>query len=176
MNSSSGPGPFVVTYQATLTASSRAILIDLSDTTNFPHSNTGATVLHQLNIMAALTGTGKLWAYQIGVVVENDGTDGTVKCISGGWREAATVYVADRFVYPGNGLDLTVDTTNNKLVKVCTNLELADDANYKNDASLATPHGTNAAPAVGDLVLELTEVVDTGTLLFAVTAHYDTKA
>ena len=163
-----------------LDASTPYVLVDLSDTTNFPHNGTAEIILCGLALNAEKASDGQfdIW---VGVVIENDGTDGTAKWIHCFHLESVVnpTDSTDRRSFeidfsrgspvPG-GLDLKV--TSGALVYVVTNLSQASHANWKNDTNRVSPVGATTKPGVGDLVVWVEETGGTGTIDFCLTALY----
>jgi len=158
-------------YQATLTfsavdADTPYVLVDLSDTTNFPHSESNYIVLRGLNVV---TDNANFDVY-VGVVVENDATDGTAK-----WLYYASGITSESFRVPEHGIALAVDTANARLRFVRTNSEQADSVNWQNDTNRVSPVGSTTKPGVGDLVLWLDETAGAETVTGRVDVYYDTE-
>lgn len=178
-------------YAATLGAEGVAadtayVLVDLSDTTNYPHSATAE--LHLLGLLLnaenLTDGDYDIW---IGVVTENDATDGSASWVH--CFHAESVWNATDstgrlapvpldFTLGGHvpeGINLNV--TSGALTKFVTNLTQADNANWQNDTGLASPvgaaGGATGKPGVGDLVVWVEEVTG-GTLDFCITVQYST--
>jgi len=176
-------------YAATLGAEGVAadtayVLVDLSDTTNYPHSGTAELHLLALLLNAETVDDGDydIW---VGVVTENDATDGSVSwvhCFHAQHVQNPTdstgrlaAVMAD-FTLGGSvpeGINLNV--VSGALTKFVTNLTQADNANWQNDTGLASPvgaaGGTTGKPGVGDLVVWVEEVTG-NTLDFCITAIY----
>jgi len=172
---SMGPFTAVLGNVSDLAASTMYQLIDLSDDTNFPHTATGAIVLKRLRFHEEKKTDGRFIVY-VGVVTENDGTDGTAD-----WLHAFIVEAdgnptdgTDRFAQELEfNLNLEVDT--GVLVNYVTNLQLADNALLKNDVARTSPVGS-ANPAAGDLMVYVHETSDGGTINFTISADYNTVA
>ena len=135
-----------------------------------------------------MTGGGSAnWQVLIGVVVENDATDGTAEWIAGPlFSFAGAAIEKSSWTWEYNfdteknrfsgmrlpGKDLTVDTTNKCLAKTQTNLKQSDSANWQNDTNRTSPAGTTTKPGVGDLVVFIDELGGSATIAFAVIAVY----
>lgn len=163
------------------------VLVDLSDTTNFPHTNTSEIHLLGLVVSAekASDGVYDIW---VGVVIENDGTDGSaewVHCFHIEHIPNNATETTDRFQAV---VDFTLGGANPEGVnlavrsgatpRIVTNLSQANSANWKNNAGLASPVGVaggdTGKPGAGDLVVWVEEVSGSGTIDFCVTAIYET--
>lgn len=165
-----------------IAASTPYVLVDLSDITNFPHGNTAE--IHLLGLILttekASDGAFDIW---LGVVTENDATDGSVTWVH--CFHVEHVFNAtdddDRyareidFTLGGSipeGINLNV--TSGALTKFASNLTQADNASWQNDVNRTSPVGATTKPGVGDLVMWVEETADGGTLDFCITAIYST--
>jgi len=161
-----------------LTADEAYVLVDLSDTTNFPHTETGKIRLLRIEVdwEADTNGTGKLY---IGVISEVDATNGTAI-----WLDAIRMHTDEdgtdstdkrHLVREYYGLDLEVDTANDILYHVVTNSTQAGNVNWQTDVALDSPVGnTSSAPGEGDLVAWLDYTA--GNVYFTIKAFYWTEA
>lgn len=163
-------------------ASTAYVLVDLSDSTNFPHSNTAWINLLGLifNSEGASDGIFDVW---VGVLTENDTTDGSATWVHVFHLESQfnatddTNRYADEidFTLGGSNPDgLNLKIVSGALVYFAGNQTQANNVNWDSDANLASPVGTTTNPGVGDVVVYVEEVTDTGTLDFSVTAIYET--
>lgn len=142
-------------HLASVAATTPYILVDLSDTTNYGHTNTNAVLVLGLAIHGiATSGTFKI---QVGVIVENDATDGTARFFKSAFISSG---VSAEFIDYDEGLDLGV--TSGALDNAVTNAADANSVNWQNDVARVGPGG-NANPAVGDVVVLVT-VVSAGAL------------
>jgi len=162
-------------------ASTPYVLVDLSDTTNFPHEMTNA--LHLLGLILhaekASDGVFDIW---VGVVKENDATDGSVEWVHVYHLEASgnATDSTDRFA---QSIDFTLgghdqDGINLLIVggatpHLATNQAQASNVNWQNDTDRASPVGSTTKPGVGDLVVWIEEVSGTGTIDFVLSAIYE---
>jgi hypothetical protein len=161
-------------------ASTPYVLVDLSDVTNFPHGKTQEIHLLGLILDAekASDGVFDLW---VGVVIENDGTDGSVEWVHVFHMESVAnpTDSTDRFYAE---IDFTLggsnpDGLNCAVVDGATpwfagNQSQADNGSWQNDTNRVSPVGSTTKPGVGDLVVWAEEVTDGGTLDFSITAIY----
>lgn len=157
-----------------LTATTPYVLVDLSDTTNFPHVST--TGLHLLGLILSTEKAGDgqhdVW---VGVVTENDATNGSatwVHCFHIEKVNNPTDSTDQRFMTAdfGAGIDLTV--ISGALAGFASNLTQAGNVNWQNDTNRVSPVGSTTKPGVGDLVLWVEEVGGTGTIDFCLTVLY----
>lgn len=173
---------FVVTLGVEALADSTPyVLVDLSDVTNFPHSDTIELHLLGLDIMAekASDGVFDIW---IGVVTENDATDGSVtwarvfhlESVHNPTDSTDRFHASEDYTRGGSvpeGINLNV--TSGALTKFASNLAQANNVNWQNDTNRTSPVGATTKPGVGDLVMWVEEVSDTGTIDFCVTVTYE---
>jgi hypothetical protein len=176
---------YTAVLQAEAVAASTAyVLVDLSDTTNFPHEDTGHIEVLGMVVSAETHGDGifDLW---FGVISEVDATNG-----SADWFQVLHVENRDnatddtgRFFeqidYTFSGVNpqgvncLVVSEATPHLI---TNITQDGNTNWQTDTGLASPAGAAAGatgkPGAGDIVLWAEEVTDGGTLDFCVTLQY----
>jgi len=168
-------------------ASTAYVLVDLSDVTNYPHAKTAE--LHLLGlILEAEKASDGIYDIWVGVVTENDATDGSVQWIH--------VFHLESVVNPTDSTDrfhAEVDFTlggrnpeginclvaSGALTHFVGNQSQADNGNWQNDVGLASPVGAAAGatgkPAAGDLVVWVEEVTNGGTLDFSLTGIYEAQ-
>ena len=163
-----------------VSASTPYVLIDLSDATNFPHTPTNYIDLLALFLNAEKAGAGvyDLW---VGVVTENDNTDGSVNWLHVFHLQhvANVTDSTDRFAQSvdftlgGANVDgLRCEIASGSQVGFVGNQGQADSANWDANVNRVGPAG-NAMPAVGDIVVWVEEVSGSGTLDFSLTAIYE---
>lgn len=166
-------------------ASTAYVLVDLSDTTNYPHDRTSEIHLLGLDFNAekASDGVYDVW---VGVIIEVDDTDGTAEWIHVFHLESVlnATDSTDRF---SQQLDFTLGGANSEglncsvaggaLTRIVTNQQQADSSNWQTDTGLASPvgaaGGATGRPGVGDLVVWVEEVSGTGTIDFSIKAIYE---
>ena len=85
-------------------ASTAYVLVDLSDTTNFPHANTRAIVLHDLYLTGEKASTG-IYDIWVGVVTEVDATNGSVDWLQVWWCQDTVVLLS--MFHPWQNTSLT---------------------------------------------------------------------
>jgi hypothetical protein len=169
-------------------ASTAYVLVDLSDTTNFPHLGTDHLYLQKLILNTEKAGDG-VYDIWIGVITEVDATNGTAEWIQCFHLESVhnATDSTDRFsaemdfstLANPDGMDLTVNaaTAGSETLRfVLTNSSQAGNTNWQTDTGLASPAGAAAGatgkPGAGDLVMWVEEVSGTGTIDFFITAIY----
>ena len=173
---------FVVNLGAeAVAASTPYVLVDLSDTTNFPHGLT--TELHLLGLIleAEKAGDG-VYDIWIGVVTENDATDGSVDWVHVFHLEHVAnatdstdraAQVVDFTLGGGNPQGINCNVTGGAMTKFAGNQSQASNGNWQNDTNRASPVGSTTKPGVGDLVAWVEEVSGSGTLDFSLSAVYE---
>lgn len=162
-------------------ASTPYVLVDLDDVTNFPHADANWLNLLalQLNTEKASDGAFDIW---VGVITENDGTDGTAQWIHVFHIEAIgnPVDSTDRFVdcvdFTNGGATpdgIICKVTSGAMPYFAGNQVDADNVNWQNDTNRTSPVGATTKPGVGDIVVWVEEVSGTGTIDFSLTAWYE---
>ena len=176
---------FVVNLGAEgVTASAAYVLIDLSDSTNFPHVNTGAVDLLSL-ALSAETKTDGQYDIWVGVVTENDAVNGSatwLHCFHCENRDNATddtghFYAELDFTAGGCAPDgLRCEVASDALLYCAGNQNQAGHVNWKIAANLASPVSATNDVAAGDVVVWAEEAGGAGALDFSLTAIYTTHA
>jgi hypothetical protein len=166
-------------------ASTPYVLVDLSDTTNYPHDTSDELHLLMVHVSVEQQSDGAfdLW---VGVVTENDATDGSVDWLHAFHAETvsnptdSTGHVAETLDFTAGGANpdgVNLRIESGAPVGFLTNETQANSANWQNDVGRTSPAGAGAGttgkPGVGDLVLWVEEVADGGTLDFSVTVLYE---
>jgi hypothetical protein len=141
----------VVYTSPAVAASTAAIIVDLSDTTNWPHKNTSG-----INVSGLWVDVDKAGAstdtVKVGVVTNIDASSGTVK-----WFFVAA-NTANRVSTPGlqspiiEGIVRTKVNSSNVTPYILTNNSSSQSTIFQTDVLLPTANGTFVAPAVGDIV------------------------
>jgi len=172
---------FVSLGAEAVAASTAYVLVDLSDITNFPHENTNA--LHLLGLILhtekASDGVFDIW---VGVVTECDATDGSTEWVHVYHLQASgnATDSTDRFA---QSIDFTLGGHNPQGINLrvaggatphlATNQTQTNNVSWQNDTNRTSPVGATTKPGVGDLVVWVEEVTDTGTLDFILSAIYE---
>lgn len=134
-----------------ITATQYQILVDLSDTTNFPHDRTGRIDITNtfFSIDRDNTATG---AVRIGVITRVDETNADVAFVSGVTFEKsdAQQIVRDRKYSPSQ---LKCEVVDGALTRIISNVSTDDITAINTGTPLASPRGSGTVtPAVGDIV------------------------
>jgi hypothetical protein len=173
---------FAVTLgKEAVAASTPYVLVDLDDVTNFPHNRVAE--LHLLGLILSVEkasdGVYDIW---VGVVTENDATDGSVTWVHCFHLESVLnpTDSTDRFHAQvdftlGGAVDegVNLNVTSGALTKFASNLTQANHVNWQNDVNRDSPVGSTTKPGVGDLVMWVEEVGGAGTIDFCITPTYE---
>ena len=153
------------------------VLVDLSDTTNYKHTETNGIDVAALHITAIPSTTGN-WSVHIGVITEVDASNGTADWFYGitfsqilyvdslrDWTLAGSVHSG-----------LTCDIVAGAHPRFLTNDQQAGSTNWQTDTGLASPvgaaGGATGKPGAGDIVMLVTENSGSSTLSLDVTLQY----
>jgi hypothetical protein len=171
-----------VLEQPDLAADEAFVLIDLSDTANFPHTETGKIRVYTIdvNIERGENAASGEYVVYIGTIIEVDATDGSTTWLLVLHEEVddqATDGVSGRhfrYHWP-YGLDLEV--SGGAMVNVISNVGDSGETRWQTDVALDSPAGAAAsAPGAGDLVMWVDETGGTGSISICVTVEYITEA
>jgi hypothetical protein len=184
------PGRLVYTVNLgaeAVAASTAYVLVDLSDTTNYPHTQSNFLNLLGLELSTekASDGVYDLWC---GVIYEVDATNGSALWFdvfhieaSGNATDSTDRFAVSRDYTCGgsnpSGISARVNAAGDGLLWMVGNQEQAGNTNWQTDVGLASPVGAAAGatgkPGAGDIVVWVEEVSGTGTIDFSITAHYE---
>jgi len=165
-----------------LAASEGFILVDLSNTADFPHTETGKIRVYSVYVdiergEAAASGE---FLIDLGVITRVDATNGDTKWVAVMHEETDDEATDNRakwfYRYEwAEGLDLEI--SGGAPVMGVSNIGHTNDVTWQTDVNLDSPIGdTVSPPGVGDLVLYVSETGGTGTLSVCVTVYYITEA
>lgn len=135
-----------------ITTSTAAIIIDLSDTTNWPHKQTGSIDIATIWVDFDKIGTSTC-TVKIGVVTAVDSSSGTVTYF---WVANSTM---NHVSTPGvnspelNGLIRAKVSSAGTTPFILSNNKHTSSTLYQTDVTLPTANGTYVVPAAGDIVL-----------------------
>jgi|GEM_PF-5401521 len=160
-----------------ITASTSTILIDLSDTTNFPHEKTGYACLTNIRInvdkVAASTATIK-----IGVVTEVGATNGDVEWFFSKVFEADTVgtHLVENVNFAPAVIRAYVNSSGGTPYLLSSD-RTTDSTVYQTDVGLPTTADTGGGvfPSAGDIVLRVEYETGASASDITVEALYYTK-
>jgi hypothetical protein len=163
----------------TISVSQAFVVVDLSDSTNFPHTETSRIWLRKLILDAEVIEDGA-FNLHVGAVKENDGTDGSVDWIHvfhmttvENPTDSTSIHRQQIDFTAGDPRGLCLAAASSALTYVVSNDSMDNSVYWRNTASLTSPAGTGA-PGVGDLVAYLEVPSGTGKLTFNLAALYST--
>lgn len=153
----------VVNYKIAVAAniSTYTVLVDLSDTTNWPHKNAKSLEIKRVKILVDKTAASTC-TVRLGVVNHVNASTGSVTWFTGLQNERnvsntnnALYHFLDNTVY-----NLTVYRANNNQTEGATPFLLSNEVTtastiFQNDVRLPAPIAAGVIPAVGDLVLQV---------------------
>jgi hypothetical protein len=142
------------------------MLIDLSDTTNWPHTATGHIIVSQIvfNINASTTFAGFI---EIGFVDNVDATNGDFHVLYTGHEDKSSVPLAQVLDFQFFGVDLEVGEFFGPVS--------ANDTAFQTDVNLIGPDGNASYPSGnGDMVMKITRTA--GNVDVSVLVAYTTVA
>lgn len=161
-------------------ASTAYVLVDLSDSTNYPHNHTNAILLKSLRLNTEKKGDG-IFDVWVGVITEVDASNGTADWLHVFHLEHIpnnSAETTDRFADQVFFGPVNLRIVDGALDHVVTNQQQAGNTNWKTGTGLASPVGAAAGatgkPGAGDLVVWVEEVTTGGTLDFTISADYET--
>ena len=167
-------GPFTAVLSAdAIAASTMYQIIDLSDAANYPHTATNQLILKRIRLNCEKDTIG-IFRVKVGIVIENDGTDGSATWLHTFHLEANgnPTDGTDRFAQE-HTFNLDCQVSAGALVNYVSNDVLAANALLKNDVARTSPVGTGN-PGAGDLMVYVEEITDGGTIDVTISADYDT--
>lgn len=167
-----------------LTASEGFVLIDLSDTANFPHTETGKIRVYEIDInveRGEAAASGEFIVY-IGVITEVDATNGSTSwfiVLHEETDDQATDGISrSHYHYEWReGFDIEIDADADAPVWFLSNVGDSGQTTWQTDVALDSPVGdASSAPGDGDLVMLVSETGGTGSISICVTVAYLTEA
>lgn len=171
-----------ITWEDALTATTRLILVDLSDTTNWPHSITASpSYLVPLGWEAWMRADAAEELHvAIGLITRIDATNADIHYFATDVLEV-TAAGTDRTGYrairdhAGRGLQMGITSDLPRQFRAYNDTFDDDDTDYQTDVDLATiedPATLDTAPALGDIVIQLTERSGTAAFEFGMAFDY----
>ena len=166
-------------------ASTAYVLVDLSDTTNFPHHDTNWLNLLGLSLHAekASDGVYDVW---VGAIYEVDASNGSAQWLHCFHLEAVGnptdstdrfAQVVDFTLGGGNPDGINCKVTGGALVHLTTGQSQAGNTNWQTDTGLLSPAGAAAGatgkPGAGDIVAWIEETAGSGTCDWSITLVYE---
>ena len=131
-----------------LTATTYYVLVDLSDTTNFPHDSTGRIDFSLIKAEIEKSNANEDITIKIGLLTRVDGTDGDVSWLWGLSSDRSDAkFIEETINYAPSQLKFAVG-------RFITNDLSANVAAINTGAALESPRGAaTVTPAVGDVIL-----------------------
>ena len=165
--------PYSVCYEETesIDADKAYLLVDLSDSTNWPHTATNLVVVKRVWLYGAVSST-HTWRTSWGVITENDDANGTAQWLGTARIANVSGVFNTRREFGEHGLSLRV--ASGAMDNFGGNATL-ESTSWQNDTAISSTVGTSGTVAVGDLVFYADEVSDGSTLAFTVCVDYDTE-
>lgn len=166
--------PYTACYYETtgVTVDTAYLLVDLSDSTNWPHSATNEVILKAISTQGTVSGAHQ-WHLTIGVVIENDATDGTAVWVDGERLVSLSgIFIPPQRTYASGGMNLRVASSALTYAVANGHSELTS---WQNDTAISATVGTTGTVAAGDVVILADEITDGSTLGFSICVDYDTE-
>lgn len=137
-------------------ATEYGILIDLSDTANYPHNNTGHVNLSAVYINVDRPGS-SVGLVQLGVITRIDGTDADIAFVQGvGFEKGSeTIINRDRLFSPNR---MVCRVESGALTDVATSFITLNDAAVNTGVSLPNALGGTSTPEVGDIIVKFSSL------------------
>lgn len=147
------------------------LIVDLSDTTNFPHEDTSAIQVVGWRFQGDISGAHE-WHAHLGVVTENDATNGTAEFFA----DKVLINLTGIFETSTYWEDRPLDTwiVDESMLYVTTNIT-SESTIWQNDVAISATVGVTQFVAAGDLVLYMIEVANGSTADFSLCVEYDTR-
>jgi len=149
----------------------RLLMVDLSDTTNFPHANTNGVIFDSIRY-STVSSVSKRWNVRLGVVTQTGSTNGDVDWFYFySWSALSVINSLYDLSRPVN----TLLSGSTPVFFKTTNVT-DDSTAYDNDDAWTTILGGSTMLGVGDIVLEMIEVEDAATItLYDLKIEYRTE-
>lgn len=166
--------PYTACYHEVndISADTAYLLVDLSDATDWPHTATNEVILKSVAMRGMVSGAHH-WNLTVGVVVENDATDGTAVWVTNEHLITVTgVFAPPQRTFAAGGLNLRAASSALTYGVANGHSELTA---WQNDTAISATVGTTGTVAVGDLVILADEITDGSTLDFSICVDYDTE-
>ena len=166
--------PYTACYYETtgVTADTAYLLVDLSGATDWPHTATNEIILKTVAVQGEVSGAHH-WRLAVGVIVENDATDGTAVWVTDAHLESLTgIFDRNHRHFAEGGLNLRAAGSALTYGVANGHSELTA---WQNDTAITATVGTTGTVAAGDLVILADEITDGSTLSFSVCVDYDTE-
>lgn len=156
-----------------VTSTTYAVLVDLSDTTNWPHNETGyvdiSTTESQVVITSAQGANGSL---RLGVITRIDGVDADIVWADcSHFSKSGSEQIDRSFNYSPS--QIRFEISGGSLTQMVSNEVSLNVAAINTGITLESSAGISVTPAVGDVVLGMT--VSSGTVTFVYDIMYHSE-
>jgi hypothetical protein len=146
-----------------ITTDTYYVLVDLSDTTNYPHSATNEVIVTGWHLRTQVS-SAEVWVYCVGVVTAIDGSGTTVTVFSRPFPDISATFTSyEFFTVPGSGIG------GNDMIAADTTISAVTTS-----TDLASPAGTTQAE-VGDIFVIADEITGSAGFTFTTGLTYWTK-
>ncbi len=165
--------PYSVCYEevGAISADTAYLLVDLSNSTDWPHTATNLVIVKRVWLYGAVSST-HTWRTSWGVITENDATDGTAQWLGTARIANVSGVFNTRREFGEHGLSLRV--ASGVMDNFGGNSTL-ESISWQNDTAISSTVAISGAVGVGDLVFYADEVTSGSTLDFTVCVDYDTE-
>ncbi len=145
------------------------MLIDLSDTSNWPHTNTGHIVLEQIIVNSSISSTPPfVGEIEFGFLSDVNDTNGDLNVIGKFHLDRGNIGPGGPFDFSIYGMDLELDKWFGP--------KNANDVTWQTDVNLDGPDGATSYPSGdGDFVMHIVNITG-GTIDVGVTVFYTTRS
>jgi hypothetical protein len=161
----------VIHNDAVGTGNTDYVLVDLSDTTNFPHSDTGRVDISTINIHLSNSSGQPEGEVEFGVITRIDGTD----CdITWGFVTDFNLPINADFREDVNFApsQLKFEVSGGSTTRIVSDYGVTNDATINTGITMDSPRGTSTVtPAVGDIILRITNNAGTMKIFVGVMYH-----
>ena len=146
----------VVHDDAVGTGNTDWILVDLDDTVNFPHDDSGRIDISAINVHLAQDSGNPEGEFEIGVITRIDGVDSDICwAFAVDFNLPVNIDIREDFNFAPSQLKFEVsggDTT-----RIISDYKVLNDSSINTGVSMNSPRGAGTVtPAVGDIVLRVT--------------------
>lgn len=161
--------PYLTHLYTEITTDTWYVLVDLSDTANYPHIHTDSIILKSLHYAGDMD-SAKYWHWNVGVITSLSITTTNIEWITGGARTKATQFNVN-WMIPEHGLNLMVSGG----VLPFVGTVVTNTSSITSGAILSGSAYITGTPAVGDLILHLDETGGNVGFHFTMDTAYDTE-
>ena len=157
----------------TITGDTYIILADLSDTTGFPHSDTGSLNIDSVDFSVNFVSNNAEMELEIGVITRIDGTDSDISYLI--VEEFTAANAKDGQTFTDNFQPARVDfkVSGGNLVNAITNITESSVTAVNTGITLDSPNG-NIVPGLGDIIVKLNHI--TSNFVCTIGAIYHSRA